>query len=112
MSRMPMERSQHFSGQAKVQIPPRTVTTATRLIPRRASALAMTDEEPLVVPAFVVPVAPGALIDGADDGVKMAPGFAMQELAAALEPTDDGAKLLTVPLPPKLQASLFRCWDS
>lgn len=72
----------------------------------------MKDEEPLVVPAFVVPVAPGALLVGADDGVKIALGFAMQELAAALESTDDGAKLLTVPLPPKLQASLFRFCDS
>lgn len=39
------------------------------------------------------------------DGVKTADGLATQELAAAFAAeTDDGAAVLTVPLPPKLQA--------
>jgi len=91
---------------------PRAETTAIKLMPTRALLLptrAVAEDLPPapvgeVDPDFVPPL-PAV---GAEEGVKTALGFAMQELAAALADTLGAAALFTVPLPAKLQAVALR----
>lgn len=89
---------------------PRTDTTAMRLIPTRAllSAMRAVAELPFVdvLPVLEDPEPVPAV--GAADGVKTAVGFAMQELTTELAETVAAAAVLTVPLPPKLQALAVR----
>lgn len=67
------------------------------------------EEDPVPVadlPVFVDPPDPEPLV-GADDGVKTAVGFAMQELTTAVAEAVEAAAF-TVPLPLKLQSACVR----
>ena len=79
--------------------------TAKAIKPDTALPLVVKPVAPLCVPPdFDVPVAlPVALDAAAAVGTKVALGFEIQELAAALAAEADGADGLTVPLPAKLQ---------
>jgi hypothetical protein len=91
-------------SQAKVQTALATDTTTTAAKPRECE-FPNTEAAPFL-PDFPVPEGldgePGLLLGA--DGVKVAEGLETQELAAAFAAeTDDGAAVLTVPLPLKLQ---------